>query len=105
MTNNTEFKTTLTKVFNTHLLMNKRTRHTVNELLYVLRYNIEFGNEDYNISIRKKNGEWWSIPTLDTFVSIPCLSIWFEDEFVEFEIEECGGETYNCITIYESEDN
>ena len=103
--NNVEFKTTLAKVFGTHTLMNKRTRHTVNELLYVLRYDVAFGNEDYNISIRKKNGEWWSIPTLDSFVSIPCLSIWFEDEFVEFEVEECDGETYNCITIYESEEN
>ena len=85
--------------------MNKRTKHTVNELLYVLRHHAEFGHEDYNISIHKRNGEWWTIPTLDSFVSIPCLSIWFEEEFVEFEVEECGEEKYNCITIHESKEN
>ena len=102
---NVEFKTTLAKAFSTHMFMNKRERHTVNELLYVLRRHAEFGSKDYNISIRKTNGEWWCIPTLDSFVSIPCLSIWFEDEYVEFEVEECGEEKYNCITIYESEEN
>ena len=102
---NVKFNEVLVNAFNTHLFMSKRQRHTVNELIYVLRHHAEFGKSDYNISIRKKNGEWWCIPTLDAFVSIPCLSIWFEDEFVEFEVEECGEEKYNCITIYESEEN
>ena len=102
---NAEFRTAISHAFNVHMFMNKRARHTVNELLYVLRHHAEFGKEDYNISIRKRNGEWWTIPTLDSFVSIPCLSIWFEDEFVEFEVEECGEEKYNCITIYESKEN
>ncbi len=102
---NTEFRATLTNAFNTHMFMNKRARHTVNELLYVLRHHAEFGGADYNISICKTNGEWWCIPTLDAFISITALSIWFEDERVEFEVEECLEEKYNCITIYESEEN
>ena len=57
-----------------------------------------------NISICKKNGEWWSIPSLDVFVAIPILSVWFEDECVEFEVEEFGEEKFNCITVYESEE-
>ena len=102
---NAEFRTTLTKAFETHMFMNKRTKHTVNELLQVLRRHAEFGGKDYNISVCRKNGEWWSIPTLDAFVSIPALSLWFDNERVEFEIEEFDGEKYNCITIYESEEN
>lgn len=101
---NAKFRTTLTKAFDTHMFMNIRDRHTVNELLHILRHDNAFKDKDYNISIHRKNGEWWCIPTLDSFVSIPCLSIWFEDERVEFEIEECLGEIYNCITIFESEE-
>jgi hypothetical protein len=102
---NAEFITTLTKAFDTHMFMNVRDRHTVNELLHILRHDNAFKGKDYNISISSKNGEWWCIPTLDAFVSVPCLSIWFEDERVEFENEECLGEIYNCITIFESEEN
>jgi hypothetical protein len=102
---NAEFRATLTKAFDTHMFMNERDRHTVNELLHILRHDNAFKDKDYNISIYRKNGEWWCVPTLDAFVSVPCLSIWFEDERVEFEIEECLEEKYNCITIYESEEN
>lgn len=102
---NVEFRTTLTKVFDTHMFMDKRGKHTVNELLYILRHDNAFKDKNYNISIHRKNGEWWAIPTLDAFVTTACLSIWFEDDRVEFEIEECFGEKYNCITIYESEEN
>lgn len=101
---NAEFRTKLKEAFNVHMFMNKRDKHTINELLYVLRHHNEFGGKDYNISICKKSGEWWSIPTLDAFVSIPILSVWFDDESVEFEIEEFGEEKYNCITVYEREE-
>lgn len=100
---NAEFKTKLIKAFETHMFMSKRGKHTVNELLYILRHHAEFGGEDFNISIRKKNGEWWTIPTMDAFVSISCLAVWFEDEFLEFEVEECGDMKFNCITVYECE--
>lgn len=100
---NTEFKTKLTETFKTHMFTKSRDYHTVNELMYVLEHDSRFNREDFNISIRKLNGEWWSIPTLDSFVSIPCLSVWFDDEYVEFEVEECGEEKYNCITVYERE--
>ena len=101
---NEEFRTTLTKAFDTHMFMNERDRHTVNELLYILRHDNAFKGEDYNVSICKKNGEWLCIPTLDAFVSIPILSVWFEDDKVEFEVEWCLEEKYNCITVYESEE-
>ena len=100
---NTEFKTVLKKEFNTHMFMDKRDKHTINELLYVLEHDNAFKGKDYNISIRKKNGEWWAIPTLEAFVTTACRSIWFEDEYVEFEVEKYGEEKYHCITIYESE--
>lgn len=98
-----EFKTKLANAFKTHILMKDRDRHTVNELLHILRYDETFKGKDFSISVRKKSGEWWTIPSLDSFVTTHCLSIWFEDEYVEFEVEEVGEEQYNCITIYESE--
>jgi len=99
-----EFKEKLQAAFKNHMLMAKREHHTVNELLWTLKYNNAFNGEDFNVSIRKLNGEWWCIPGLDFFVNIPCLSVWFNDVDVEFEIEECGEEKYNCITVYERED-
>ena len=100
-----EFKTKLSKVFKTHMLMNNRDKHTINELLYILRYDDAFKGENFNISIRKKDGGWLCIPSLDSFISISFLSMWFEDAQVEFEVETIGEEQYNCITIYESEEN
>ena len=102
---NQEFKTKLTQAFNTHMFMNKRDNHTVNELLYILKHDNAFKDMEFNVSISKLNGEWWSIPCMDAFVSIPILSVWFNDDNVEFEIEECDQEKYNCITVYESEEN
>lgn len=104
MTQN-QFKENLTKAFNIHMFMKKRNNHTVNELMYVLKHDNAFKDMDFNISIRRLNEGWWTIPSIDAFVSIPTLSVWFDDDKVEFEIEEYGEEKYNCITVYESEEN
>ena len=102
---NAEFKTTLTEAFKTHMFMKDRDYHTVNELLYVLEHDSRFNGEDFNISICKLDGVWSCIPCLDAFVDIGGRSIWFNDASVEFEIEECEEEKYNCITVYEREGN
>lgn len=107
MTNN-YFKELLNEAFNTHMLMSKRNQHTVNELLYCLRNDARFKDMNLNISIAKANGEWWAIPTIESFVDINTLSIWFDDNEVEYEREEvwCDCEnkmTFDCITIYEKE--
>ena len=99
-----EFKTKLTEAFKTHLLMKDRDYHTVNELLYVLEHDSRFNGEDFNISICKLDGGWSCIPCLDAFVDVKGRGIWFNDASVEFEVEECGEEKYNCITVYERED-
>ena len=99
-----EFKTKLTEAFKTHLLMKDRVYHTVNELLYVLEHDSRFNGEDFNISICKLNGEWSCIPCLGAFVDVRGRGIWFNDDGVEFEVEECGEEKYNCITVYEREE-
>ena len=101
---NTEFKTKLAKSFKTHMFMKDRDRHTVNELLYILEYDSAFKEMDYNITIVKLNGGCYCIPTLKAFVTVKAKAMWFEDDKVEFEIEEIGEEQYNCITIYESEE-
>ena len=100
----TEFKTKLAEAFKTHLFMKGRDFHTVNELLYVLEHDSRFNGEDFNISISTLEHNWWSIPCMDAFVDIKTRSIWFNDVSVEFEVEECGEEKYNCITVYERED-
>lgn len=98
---NTEFKTKLAEAFKTHLFMKNRDYHTVNELLYVLEHDARFDKEDFNISIRTINNQWWSIPTLEAFVDVKTRGIWFNDADVEFEIEEWEEEKFNCITVYE----
>lgn len=98
---NTEFKTKLAEAFKTHMFMQDRDYHTVNELLYVLERDARFGREDFNISIKTIDNNWWSIPTLEAFVDIKTRGIWFNDADVEFEIEECDGAKFNCITVYE----
>ena len=100
----TEFKTKLTEAFDTHIFITKgRTQHTVNELLYVLEHHSSFNGEDFNISIKTLKDEWWSICSLDAFVTVALRGIWFNDAEVEFEVEECGEEKFNCITICECE--
>lgn len=103
MTQN-EFKTKLIEAFKTHMFMKNRDFHTVNELLYVLEHDDSFKGEDFNISISTLENNWWSIPCMDAFVDIKTRGIWFNDASVEFEVEECGEEKYNCITVYEKED-
>ena len=98
---NTEFKTKLADAFKTHMFMSNRDYHTVNELLYVLEHDERFGGEDFNISIKSVDSQWWSIPTLEAFVDVKTRGIWFNDSDVKFEIEECGGTKFNCITVYE----
>lgn len=104
---NVEFKTKLIEAFKTHMFMKDRDYHTVNELLYVLEYDSGFNGEDFNISISKLNSGWWSIPCLDAFVDIHTRGMWFNDETVEFEIDEFEFEgkmiKTNCITVYERE--
>ena len=103
--NNTEFKTKLTEAFKAHMFMQDREHHTINELLYVLEHDSRFGKEDFNISICTQDNSWWSIPCLDAFVDIKTRGIWFDDDCVEFEVEEFGEEKYNCITVYERSSN
>lgn len=102
MTNET-FKTLLGEVFQTHMFMSKRNHHTVNELLYCLRNDVRFKDMNLNISIVTANGNWLAISTIDAFVDIGTLGIWFDDDTIEYELEECGEEKFDCITIYERE--
>lgn len=101
----TEFKTKLTEAFKTHMFMQDRDYHSVNELLYVLEHDTRLDGEDFNISICTLTNKWWCIPSLDAFISVKIRDVWFNDASVEFEIEECGEEKYNCITVYEREEN
>ena len=100
----TEFKTKLTEAFETHMFMRGRDYHTINELLYVLEHDSRFGDLDFNISISRLNKTWWSVPCLDSFVGVETREVWFNDETVEFEVEEFDDMKFNCITVYEREE-
>ena len=95
----TEFKSKLIEAFSTHMFMRARNQHTVNELLYVLEHHKGFNGEDFNISIIS-GCKCWCVPCLDVFVSVDIRGIWFNDNEVVFEVEECGDEKFNCITVY-----
>ena len=102
---NQEFKTKLARAFKTHMFVQDRDYHTVNELLYVLENDDEFNGVDFNISISTIENSWWCIPSLDAFVDIKTRGVWFNDADIEFEIEEFPYEDKvlkaYCITVYE----
>ena len=112
---NVEFKKLLAEVFENHTLMKGRDYHTVNELLHVLRYDDKLRDlERVNVSIIKSDGGCMCIPCLEAFVDIKTLGVWFEDETVEFEIDEFEDNSFedswgeilrfNNITVYEREE-
>ena len=100
---NAEFRTKLAETFKTHMFMKDREQHTVNELLYVLEHNSIFSKESFTVTIKTLKDEWWSIPCPGAFVTVALRGCWFNDAEVEFEIDECGDEKFNCITVYECE--
>lgn len=95
------FQEKIKQAFKTHIFMQDRDYHTVNELLYILEHDTMFNKEDFNISIKTIDNNWWSIPCLGAFVDIKTRGIWFNDSEIEFEVEECDKEKFNCITIYQ----
>lgn len=100
---NAEFKQKLKEAFQSYTVMKGREQHTVNELLYVLEHNDELRKENCNIAVENLDGDWWSIPCLDAFVTVKLRSIWFNDDDVEFEIDEYEGTKFGCVTVYETE--
>ena len=96
-----KFQEKVKQAFKTHMFMQDRDYHTVNELLYILEHDVRFNKEDFNISIKMINNNWCSIPTLEAFVDVKTRGIWFNDSEIEFEVEECDKENFNCITIYQ----
>jgi hypothetical protein len=99
-----KFQKTLAEAFKTHILMKSRDYHSVNELLYVLEHDTRFNGEDFNISVNCLDGSWICIPSITAFVTVGTRKVWFNDADIEFEVEECGKEKYNCITVYEREE-
>ena len=95
------FQEKIKQAFKTHIFMQDRDYHTVNELLYILEHDVRFNKEDFNISIKMIDNSWCCIPTLEAFINIETRSIWFNDSEIEFEVEECDKEKFNCITIYQ----
>lgn len=104
MTQN-ELRVALTKAFSTHMFMGKRSKHTINELLYVLEHDEVFNGMNFSISIIGFNNDCVCIPCLDAFVNVGTRAMWFKDDEVELEVETYGEEQFYCITVYESEVN
>lgn len=103
-----EFRTLLKEVFEEHCLMKGRNEHSVNELLYALRYEEKLqGLQGVNISIIKADGRCMCIPCLSAYVPVRELAVWFCDDMVEFETDEFDDDgemkRFDNITVYERE--
>lgn len=103
--NEKEFKELLREVFDSHTLMKNKEHHTVNELLHCLRYDEKMKEFNFNINVVRSNGDCISIPTIDAFVNLGTLSVWFDYDSIEYEhdcIDDNGVLFYfDCITITE----
>lgn len=103
----TEFKKLLKDVFESHTLMKGRDYHTVNELLHCMRYDERLKDFNFNISVIRVDDEYHCIPSIDAFVNIGTLSVWFDDDSIEYEHEFVDDRGYlfyfDCITIRERE--
>ena len=86
--NSVESKKLLRVTFDGHMFMKDRDYHTINELMYVLEHDDRFKGTDFNISISTLDESWCSIPCLDAFVDIKTRGLWFDDDAVEFDIDE-----------------
>ena len=107
--NEKEFVALLKEVFNTHMFMSKRDYHSVNELMYVLRSDVRLKEFNFNITIIKADGDCYCIPSIDAFVNIDTLAVWFDDDKIEYEhdyVDDNGFLFYfDSITVYEKEEN
>ena len=103
----TEFKKLIGEVFESHTTMKGRSHHTVNELLHCMRYDERLKDFNFNISVIRAGDEYHCIPSIDAFVNIGTLSMWFDDDSIEYEHEFVDDRGYlfyfDCITIRESE--
>ena len=100
---NAEFQVKLKAAFEAHTLMKDRNQHTINELLYVLEHDESLNKGNYNVAIQTMDGRWWSIPCLDAFVNVKTRGVWFNDADIEFEVDECEGMKFDCVTVCECE--
>lgn len=95
MTNN-EFLTALNDAMAKHPIIARSKVKTINELLYVLRMEFE---DDFNISIKEKNGTWGCIPsTKECFIPVKTLALKISNIEYEEENDEDVG-FWRCLTI------
>ena len=77
-----------------HPMIAKSKVLSVNELVYMLR----FEDEEYNISLIDKNGEWSWIPSAkETFVSSKTLALKIAS--IDFDVDGCN-EKMICMTVH-----
>ena len=100
-----EFKELLKEVFDSHTVMKNKDHHTVNELLHCLRYDEKMKEFNFNINVIRSNGDCISIPSIDAFVNLGTLSVWFADDSIEYEHDYVDDNGYlfyfDCLTITE----
>lgn len=100
-----EFRVLLDEVFNDYKMMSGRDYHTINELLYVMRTDDRMKEFNFNINIIRRDGNCLCVPSIDAFVPVEQLAIWFMDHVSECDVEEIDddGQLYvwQCITVYE----
>lgn len=104
-----EIRILLSEAFKTHMFMSGRDYHTVNELLYIMRSDSRLKDFNFNITVLKLDGSCCCIPSIDTFVNIDTLAVWFYDDAVEYDCEaiefDGNNSTWDCLTVYETKQN
>ena len=84
----------LEKMLEKHPMIARSKVLSVNELVYMLR----FEDEEYNISLIDKNGEWSFIPSAkETFISSKTLALKIAS--IDFDVESCNEEMI-CMTVH-----
>ena len=93
MTKN-ELFSKLNGIIKKHPMIARSKVLSVNELVYMLR----FEDEEYNINLIDKNGNWSCIPSArETFISSKTLALKIAS--IDFDIEGCNDEMI-CMTVH-----
>jgi hypothetical protein len=82
------------KMLEKHPMIAKSKVLSVNELVYMLR----FEDEEYNISLIEKDGNWSCIPSArETFIGTKTLALKIAS--IDFDVEGCNEEMI-CMIVH-----
>lgn len=93
MTHN-EFIGWLNEECEKHVILRHAPPFTVNELVWLLRMQ----PDDYNLSMKKKNGSWSCVPSVKECF-IPARDLACKMEIEQYDEDEVDGKIYKCLQL------